>query len=113
VFAELQKQETYRKTLIQKLEHAESVARFSSLDAKRMERHMTERVRDISKLLGEHLPQARQVLRRLIRDEVVEGKRVPGRIVCTPINDERGRGYSFLARGSYGWLLGSGTRRRL
>jgi len=78
------------------------------VDAKRIEQQLTDRAGEITHLLGQHVPQTRQILRKLIPDEIVDGKRGPGRIVCTRIDDERGKGYSFLAQGSYSRLLGSG-----
>jgi hypothetical protein len=45
--------------------------------------------------LGRHVPQTRQLLRKLI----------PGRIVCAPFHDARGRAYAFTATGSYAGLL--------
>lgn len=69
---------------------------------------MTDRAEDLLRLLGQHIPQTRQVLRKLIPDQLVQGKLVPGRIVCTPFDDARGQGYTFLARGSYSRLLGTG-----
>jgi hypothetical protein len=108
VFADLQKHESRKEVLVEQLDRADHMVRLGSVDAKRIERHLTERAGEIMQLLGSHVPQTRQVLRKLIPDEIVEGKRVPGRLICTPIDDERGRGYSFLARGSYSRLLGSG-----
>jgi hypothetical protein len=75
----------------------------------RTKRHLIEQAREITQLLDQHIPHTRQILRKLIPDEVVAGKRIPGRIVCTPINDARGQGYEFLARGSYSQLLGAGV----
>ncbi|MET0515347.1 MAG: hypothetical protein ABW047_08500 [Nitrospiraceae bacterium] len=47
-------------------------------------------------LLGRHVPQTRQLLRKII----------DGRIVCTPFDDNRGRGYALSATGTYAGLLG-------
>ena len=47
------------------------------------------RVADVKGLLGKHVPQARQMLRKLI----------DGRVVCT--HDARGKGYEVTATGSY------------
>jgi hypothetical protein len=82
--------------------------RVSSLDLKRIERRLTDRAEDLLRLLGQHIPQTRQVLRKLFPDQLVQGRLVPGRIVCTPFDDVQGQGYTFLARGSYSRLLGAG-----
>lgn len=109
VFAELQKEQAHRTALTAQLDQADQLARVSSLDLKRIEHTLTNRAEDLLRLLGQHILQARQVLRKLIPDQLVEGKRVPGRIVCTPFDDARGQGYTFLARGSYSRLLGAGV----
>jgi hypothetical protein len=49
----------------------------------------------VKALLGRHVPQARQMLRKLI----------DGRILCTPFHDARGRGYTLTATGTYAGLL--------
>jgi site-specific DNA recombinase len=108
VFVELQKAQAHRTTLTAQLDQADHLARVSSLDLKRIERHLTDRANDLLGLLGQHIPQTRQVLRKLIPDQLIEGKRVPGRIICTPFDDAREQGYTFLARGSYSRLLGTG-----
>ena len=108
VFVELQKEQAHRTTLTEQLTHADQLARVSSLDLKRIERTLTDRAEDLLRLLGQHIPQTRQVLRKLIPDQLIQGKRVPGRIVCTPFDDAQGQGYTFLARGSYSRLLGTG-----
>lgn len=108
VFADLQVQEARKKSLAHQLDRADRLAMLSGVEVKQIERHLTERAEEITRLLGQHIPQTRQILRRLIPDESVNGKRIPGRLVCTPIDDERGKGYAFFARGSYGRMLGSG-----
>ena len=106
MFVELQKEQAHRTALTAQLDQADQLARVSSLDLKRLDRQLTDRAEDLLRLLGQHIPQTRQVLRKLIPDHVVEGKLVPGRLVCTPFDDARGQGYTFLARGSYSRLLG-------
>lgn len=108
VFVELQKEQAHRAALTAQLDQADQLARVSSLDLTRIERQLTDRAENLLRLLGQHIPQTRQVLRKLMPDQLVQGKRVPGRIVCTPFDDARGQGYTFLARGSYSRLLGSG-----
>ena len=100
VFVELQKAQAHRTILTEQLDRANQLARLSSLDLTRIERRLTDRAEDLLRLLGQHIPQARQVLRKLIPDQTIEGKLVPGRIVCTPFDDARGQGYTFLAGGA-------------
>lgn len=71
--------------------------RFStlSLDAKRIERSLISRVEDLLGLLGRHIPQTRQMLRKVLE----------GPVVCTPFTDSRGKGYEMTASGTYGGLF--------
>jgi hypothetical protein len=96
VFDELQKEEAAKKTLTARLAETEHLASVVSLDAKRIERALIERVADVKALLGLTVPQARQMLRKMIE----------GRIVCTPFHDVRGRGYTLTATGTHAGLLG-------
>jgi hypothetical protein len=108
VFLELHKHEARRKALADQLARADRLVTLTAIDATRIERQLTEHATDITRALGHHIPQTRQILRKLIPDEIVDGKRIPGRLVCTPIDDARGKGYTFFARGSNSRLLGPG-----
>jgi DNA invertase Pin-like site-specific DNA recombinase len=93
VFTELEKEETAKAGLLVRLSGLEQL---STVDGSRLERSLVERVTDVKGLLGRHIPQTRQLLRKLI----------PGRIVCTPFHDVRGKGYALSAVGTYAGLLG-------
>jgi hypothetical protein len=97
-----------KTTLTAQLAGLEQVAELTSLDAKRLEMRLFERVEDMKALLGRHIPQTRQLLRRLIQDDIVNGKRRQGRIVCTPFENASGRGYEMRAKGTYVRLLRAG-----
>ena len=75
--------------------HYKALLRRGRARCTRIERTLAERVADVSGALGRHVPHTRQILRKLI----------PGRILCTPFNDVRGRGYALSAVGSYEGLL--------
>lgn len=96
VFDELQKEEAAKKGLVARLSNLNQLTALSSLDGTRIERALVERVADVKGILGRNIPQTRQALRKLI----------PGRIVCTPIDDARGRGYAIEATGTYAGLFG-------
>ena len=96
VYAALQTEEAAKKTVLRHLAEMDALARVISLDATRLERTLLEKVTDVKALLGKHVPQARQMLRKLI----------DSRIVCTPFHDVRGRGYELTATGTYAGLLG-------
>lgn len=95
IFDELGKEEAAKKTLAAQLASLTQRASLTSLDGKRIERALVERVADVKGLLGRHVPQTRQMLRKLIS----------GRIQCAPFNDTRGRGYNLAATGTYAGLL--------
>jgi hypothetical protein len=96
VFTELQKHEAIKAGLVARLRSLEQLTALSTLDGPRLARTLAERVADLRGLLGRHIPQTRQLLRKLI----------PGRIVCTPFDDGQGRGYMLSAVGTYAGLLG-------
>ena len=95
VFSELQKEEAAKKACIAQLASLDQLTSLAAQDGARIERDLTERVADVRGALGRHVPHTRQILRKLI----------PGRILCTPFNDVRGRGYALSAVGSYEGLL--------
>ena len=95
ILDELCKEETAKKALIGQLEDLARLTQVASLDAKRIEWTLMARVADAKGLIGTHIPQTRQILRKLIER----------RIVCTPFNDARGRGYAVAATGSYAGLF--------
>jgi hypothetical protein len=98
VYSELQKAEAEKTTLTAKLSGLNRLTSLAAPDSTRITRALAERVADVKGLLGQHIPQTRQLLRKLIEDESIDGKRRPGRIVCTPFHDARGTGYE-LTRG--------------
>ncbi|MBU6482657.1 MAG: recombinase family protein [Nitrospirae bacterium] len=96
VFTELHKEEAAKKACLAQLDSLNRLAALADTDGTRIERALAERVADLKSGLGRHIPQTRQLLRKLI----------PGRIVCTPFDDARGRGYLLSAVGTYAGLLG-------
>jgi hypothetical protein len=109
VYAALQKEESIKKALQAQLSGLQQIAQLASVDTRRRTiDQLLDRVNDLPALLGRHVPQTRQLLRRLIDDTIVDGKRRPGRIVCTPFDNATGRGYELRATASYARLLGSG-----
>jgi hypothetical protein len=61
-------------------------------------RDVSARAADARGLLGRHVTQARQMLRRLL----------DGRLVCERLDVADGRGYAFTATGTYRRLLSAG-----
>ncbi|HMF85348.1 MAG TPA: hypothetical protein VK598_03270, partial [Nitrospiraceae bacterium] len=95
VFTELHKEEAEKKTLTGQLSNLEKLVWIVSLDATRIERDLRARVADLKGLLGKHVPQTRQMLRKLL----------DGPILCKPFTDARGKGYEVTATGSYAGLF--------
>jgi len=91
IYSELQKDEAANKTCLIQLDSLDRLTSLAAQDGTRVERALAERVADMRGALGRHIPHTRQILRKLI----------PGRILCTPFNDVRGRGYALSAVGSY------------
>jgi len=69
----------------------------ASLDARRLVEELKARGSDAQGLLARHVPQARRMLRALL----------DGRLVCEPFEEERQRGYTFRATGTYAGLFGA------
>lgn len=95
VYSELQKEEVAKKTLAARLGELDRLADLAQTDGKQIERTLAEQVADVKRLLGQNIPQTRQIMRKLI----------PGPIVCTPFNDTRRGGYAITATGTYAGLL--------
>lgn len=96
IYSELQKEEVSKKACLVRLDSLNRLTTLAAQDGTHIERTLTEQVADVKSALGRHIPQTRQLLRKLI----------PGRIVRTPFNDLRGRGYTLSAVGTYAGLLG-------
>ena len=95
VYSELQKEEAAKKACLIQLDHLAQLTSLAAQDGTRIERALAVRVADVRGALGRHVTHTRQLLRKLI----------PGRILCTPVDDARGRGYTLSAVGSYAGLL--------
>ncbi len=93
--AALDAEEARKARLTHELDGLADLAKVMSLDAVRLERDLKMRVADVRGLLGRHIPQARQMLRKLLGD----------RLTLTPIGAEGQRGYRFEGTETYGRLL--------
>ena len=62
-----------------------------SLDAKRLAKDLRSRLGDLPALFARHVPQARQMLRKLL----------DGHIVCEPITEGGKAGYRFTVTGTF------------
>lgn len=95
IYTELQKEEKAKKAMAIQLDDLDRLTRVVSLDSKRIEESLYDRVADLKGLLGRHIPQTRQMIRKVL----------DGPVFCTPFTDQRGRGYEIRASGSYAGLF--------
>jgi hypothetical protein len=96
VINSLHHEEARKKAIIGELARLDRAAQVVSIDAKQLTMDLRNRLGDIPALLSRHLPQARQLLRKLL----------DGHIMCEPIADEDGKpGYRFTATGTFDRLL--------
>jgi DNA invertase Pin-like site-specific DNA recombinase len=96
VLLETLEAEIARKALILKeIGVMDTPSSAASLDARRLVEELKTRASDARGLLARHVPQARRMLRALL----------DGRLVCEPFEEERQRGYTFRATGTYAGLF--------
>lgn len=89
-------EEARKKAIIEELARLDRAAEVISIDATRLTKDLRKRLGDIPALLSRHLPQARQILRKLL----------DGHIMCEPTVDGNGKaGYRFTATGTFDRLL--------
>ena len=81
--------------LQQDMQHLDAQTQVVQLDAKRLAQDLRRRLSDLPSLIGRHIPQARQMLRKLL----------DGHILCEPILEDGKPGYRFSATGTFDRLL--------
>ena len=95
VIDSLHQEEARKKAVLGELGRFDNLAQVVSLDAKRLAKDLKSRLEDIPALFGRHVPQARQMLRKLL----------DGHILCEPIMEGGKSGYRFTATGTFDRLL--------
>ena len=95
VIASLHQEEARKKAVSEELWRLDDLARVVSLDANRLAKDLRSRVGDIPALFARHVPQARQMLRKLL----------DGHISCEAIIEGGKPGYRFTATGTFDRLL--------
>ena len=98
LLAAMREEEHRKKFLVAALATLAELEKVASLDAERIKRELRSRAADIRGLLGRHLPQTRQILRKL----------VVGRVECEPFEDGDRPGYRVSGQGTYARLLPGG-----
>ena len=91
----LHQEEARKRTLLRELGKLDELANVVSIDANRLAKDLRSRLEDIPALFARHVPQARQMLRKLL----------DGYILCEPILEDGQRGYRFTATGTFDRLL--------
>ena len=95
VIHSLHKEEARKKVVAQELSELDALAQVVSLDAKRLAKDLRIRLENIPALFARHVPQARQMLRKLLDSH----------ILCEPIIEGGRAGYRFTATGTFDRLL--------
>jgi hypothetical protein len=95
VYASLHAEEARKKVLVGQLAELNSLGNVASLDAKALAQNLRGRIKEMRALLGRHVPEARQILRKLIE----------GKLVCQPVLEAGRPGFQFAATGAYGGLF--------
>lgn len=81
--------------MLRELAQLDKLMEISALDAKQLAKDLRSRLEDIPSLFLRHVPQARQMLRKLLN----------GHILCEPIMENGKAGYRFTVTGTFDWLL--------
>jgi site-specific DNA recombinase len=99
LLARLKEEKTRKEALVQELASLGDLERVISLDTRRLKQSLRDRVADSRALLARNIPQARQMLRKL----------VPDRMTLEPFEENGERGYRFTGQGTYARLLACAT----
>jgi hypothetical protein len=91
----LKTEEARKRVLVSELETLGSVERASSLNLHRIKKSLRARLADTKALLSRHIPEAREMLRKLLVE----------RLEFTPVEVNGRKGYRFTGAGSYGPLF--------
>ena len=84
-----------KKAIARELAGLGAAAKLASLDSARLAKRLRAGAADVKALLGASVPQARQMLRKLL----------VGCLPCEGFRDTRGRGYRFAGTGTYARFL--------
>ena len=95
VIDELHREEARKKVVVTELARLNNLAQVTSIDVARLAKDLRKRLEDIPALFVRHVPQARQMLRKLL----------DGHIQCEPIIEDGKPGYRFTATGTFDRLL--------
>ena len=109
VSMELQREDARSRHWRRQLQQADQLSRVSSLYAKRIERHLTERAGELTRMPESTSPNAANRRKLIPPTLLVGGKRVPAGSSAHRSIMAWARGYAFVMNGSYARLLGAGV----
>ena len=95
LLAMLEAEGDLKKAIARELAGLGAAAKLASLDSARLAKRLRAGAADVKALLGASVPQAREMLRKLL----------VGRLPCEGFRDTRGRGYRFAGTGTYARFL--------
>jgi site-specific DNA recombinase len=84
-----------KATLVRELTGLQEMEKVANIDSARVQRDLKAQAESVRGLLSKHVPQARQMLRKLVN----------GRLQVTPIERNGRKGFRFEGQGTYGKLL--------
>jgi hypothetical protein len=95
LLAGLESEENRKKVLLEELSRLGELEKMQSLETNQVANELSARFRAVKTLLGRHIPQSREMLKKILH----------GKFVCQPFQANDVRGYRFYALGTYGPLL--------
>ena len=95
LLAGLESEEIRKKVLLNELSRLGELEKVQSLETNQVANELSARFRAVKTLLGRHIPQSREMLKKILH----------GKFVCQPFQANEVRGYRFYASGTYGRLL--------
>jgi site-specific DNA recombinase len=95
LLAGLESEEIRKKVLLDELPRLGELEKGQSLETNQVANELSARFRAVKTLLGRHIPQSREMLKKILH----------GKFVCQPFQANDVRGYRFYASGTYGRLL--------
>jgi hypothetical protein len=95
LLAGLESEEIRKKVLLDERARLGELEKVQSLETNQVADELSARFRAVKTLLGRHIPQSREMLKKIL----------DGKFVCQPFQANDVRGYRFYASGTYGRLL--------
>ena len=95
LLAGLDSEESRKKALLDERSRLGELEKMQSLETHKVANELSARFRDVKTLLGRHIPQSREMLKKIL----------DGKFVCQPFQANDVRVYRFYASGTYGRLL--------